>query len=711
MHLANKKYIKKLLILQLFIWSSIYLYGQSPIPAPSPTKPKDEKEINDQEIESIIEGTESESGDLENNTFLEEQQSKNGRRININKATFSDFQELDILSDIQIQSILNYIKSFGEMKTLYELQGVYGLTKEDIGNLLPYVETGFFVDNKTKTFKEQLVEGKHQIFIRYNQILEKPDGYKTPESGAPIHYLGDRTKLYLRYRYQFGTLLSYGITLEKDPGEQLFSKKATAGIDYFSGHLFMRDKGPFKAIALGDYQVNMGQGLICFQGFGLGKSPAVLKVKKWGRTLTPHTSANEALFFRGAATTIQLSPQFDFTAFFSYRGRDANVIAQDSIEIDANVDEEISSISETGYHRTNSEVEDRNSIKQMTAGGNIKWRGKKATIGINAIYNHLSKPLETNTDLYNQFQGSGKTLVNASVDYSYLFNKVHFFGEEAFSQNGGFALLNGVMVKPVSGFDFSVVHRYYSKNYQQLFANAFAESSTPVNENGLYVGFAFSPIKFVKVESYFDFFKFPWLRFLTDAPTSGMEALTQISYNPTRRFSCYARVKFETKAKNAPDDNVPIDYTVNTKKTTFRFHMSYNFTDQWSMRSRVEMNYFNNGFNPRTKGYLAYQDVSWTAKNKDWTLTGRFGLFQTDEYDNRIYAYENDVLYSFSVPAYYGTGMRYYMMVKCRATRWMDIWLRYGQFYYPNQSTISSGYDEILGNRKSEIKVQIRLKF
>ena len=124
--------------------------------------------------------------------------------------------------------------------------------------------------------------------------------------------------------------------------------------------MFFRDRGPFKAVALGDYQVNMGQGLICFQGFGLGKSPAVLKVKRWGRTILPHTSANEALFFRGAATTIELSKQFEITAFFSYRGRDANVVTLDSLEIDENLDEEISSIGESGYHRTNSELEDKN---------------------------------------------------------------------------------------------------------------------------------------------------------------------------------------------------------------------------------------------------------------------------------------------------------------------------------------------------------------
>lgn len=704
MVLAKKKISSFIALLLVFLLVAGELTAQT---TPPPKEDKEDKKIDDQEIESIIEGTESESGDLENNTFIEEQQSSTGGKLNINKASADELQALGILSEIQIQSILNYIKSFGEMKSLFELQGVYGLDKTTIERLLPFVTTGEFVDNKTKTFKEQLSLGKHQIFIRYNQIIEQPKGYSPPDEASTARYLGDRSRMYLRYRYQYGTLLSYGITVEKDPGEALFSKNAPVGLDYFSGHLYFRDRGPFKIVALGDYEVNLGQGLICFQGFGLGKSPSVNKVKRWGRPIVPHTSANEFNFFRGAATTIELSRQFDFSAFISYRGRDGNLTSTDTIETDF---EEITSLGETGYHRTESEVADRNAIKLLTTGGNIKWRGEKATVGINAIYNRLSKPLEKNTDYYNQFDFSGNSLFNGSIDYSYLFNKFHIFGEEAFSQNGGYALLNGILVKPVGGFDFSVVHRYYSRNYQQLFANAFAESSTPVNENGLYVGFSFSPIKYVKVESYFDFFKFPWMRFLTDGPSNGYEAFTQISYNPTRRFNIYARVKFEQKARNASDEDAVIDYLTNTKKTTFRVHMAYNL-GSFALRTRVEMSYFNNGFEPKTKGFLAYQDISWTARNKDWSLSGRFGLFQTDTYDNRIYAYENDVLYSFSVPAYYGKGMRYYFMVKYRATRWMDIWLRFGQFYYPDQTVISSGLDEIQGNHKSEIKAQVRLKF
>ena len=134
------------------------------------------------------------------------------------------------------------------MKSLYELQGVYGLDRETLESLIPLVETGLFVDNKTKTLKEQLVDGKHQIFIRYNQILEKAAGYQTPETPTSSHYLGDRSRLYLRYRYQFGTLLSYGITIEKTQVNNYLIKKILPELIIFLVICFSETGGRLKPL-------------------------------------------------------------------------------------------------------------------------------------------------------------------------------------------------------------------------------------------------------------------------------------------------------------------------------------------------------------------------------------------------------------------------------------------------------------------------------
>jgi len=88
----------------------------------------------------------------------------------------------------------------------------------------------------------------------------------------------------------------------------------------------------------------------------------------------------------------------------------------------------------------------------------------------------------------------------------------------------------------------------------------------------------------------------------------------------------------------------------------------------------------------------------------------RFAVFDTDTYNARIYAYESDMLYNFSIPAYYSQGTRFYLNLKYSVTKYLDFWIRYSQSYYSDLDVISSGLSEIQGNTKSEIKAQIRIR-
>ena len=87
----------------------------------------------------------------------------------------------------------------------------------------------------------------------------------------------------------------------------------------------------------------------------------------------------------------------------------------------------------------------------------------------------------------------------------------------------------------------------------------------------------------------------------------------------------------------------------------------------------------------------------------------RLQYFETDGYNSRIYAYENDVLYSYSIPAFYDKGYRYYVTFNYDLTQKLSFWLRWAQTIYRDKTSIGSGLDEIDGNKRSEIKFQVRL--
>jgi hypothetical protein len=88
----------------------------------------------------------------------------------------------------------------------------------------------------------------------------------------------------------------------------------------------------------------------------------------------------------------------------------------------------------------------------------------------------------------------------------------------------------------------------------------------------------------------------------------------------------------------------------------------------------------------------------------------RYALFYTDDYSSRLFAYEHDVLYAASMPAYYGKGFRVYVLARYSPLHWLDTWFRFSLTTYSDRNTISSGPDEIIGNKLPEVKFQLRFK-
>ncbi|PLX06079.1 MAG: hypothetical protein C0596_16450 [Marinilabiliales bacterium] len=110
-------------------------------------------------------------------------------------------------------------------------------------------------------------------------------------------------------------------------------------------------------------------------------------------------------------------------------------------------------------------------------------------------------------------------------------------------------------------------------------------------------------------------------------------------------------------------------------------------------------------------GYMVYQDIQYKPQNLPFTFTGRFAIFDTESWDTRIYAYEPDVLYAFSVTAYYSQGSRLVFIVKYSALDNLDFWFRIANSYYHDKDELGSGLDAIEGKNRTDVKLQVRYKF
>lgn len=665
--------------------------------------------IIEQRIELISEAIGDENLDFTN--LFEALGNYYDHPINLNHTSREVLQELMLLTEIQITNLFDHLEKNKRLISIYELQAIKGWDLNTIQNILPFVYVSDNFETPRITFKQLFSEGQHEWFTRYIRVLEQQEGYKPFDSTATSEnsrYLGNPDRYYTRYRFRFSNTISWGFTAEKDPGEEFFKGTQKNGFDFYSGHLFVRNIGKIKAIALGDYQVSFGQGLTFSTGLALGKNASTLNIKRNSNLIRPYTSAQENQFLRGAAISVDLK-KFNMTFIYSRLKSDANQLeSDDSTSTDDGI--VISSLQNSGLHTTVGEVADKDVITVSNFGGHLSYETKRFNIGATAVYTDLGSELQRTSTYYNQFEFIGNTNLVTGIDLNYVYKNLNFFSEISRSQNGGMATQAGLIASLDPKFSMSILYRNYQKDFQSIYTNALAESSRPVNEKGLYLGIEAKFNPYWTLNAYFDSFASTWLRSGVNGPSHGYEGLAQLSWRPNKKMEFLWRYRNRVKPINTEMDVDGIEYLIDQSQSNYRFQSTIKVNDALTLRNRIEYVNIRNDEHLNDDGFVIYQDVMFKPLSSPLNLTFRYALFNTDSYDSRIYAYENEILYFYSIPAYYYKGSRVYGILQYQF-RNIDIWIRYGQFLYNNRTTIGSGLSEIQGNRKSEIKIQLRISF
>jgi hypothetical protein len=442
----------------------------------------------------------------------------------------------------------------------------------------------------------------------------------------------------------------------------------------------------------------------------MGKgAETVTTVRRNQLGIRPYTSAMESGYFRGGAATYALGP-FEFTGFYSNTRRDAAVPeAADSLG-DLTRDAYIQSVRGTGYHRTPAELAAKGNLREGLLGSNVGYRNRRNTLqfGATALLNRYSVPLVRNPSGYNGFEFNGRHNWNVGLNYSYLWQNINLFGEVALSKSGGTGLVSGLIASLTPKVDLTLLYRRYDRHFHSFYGNAFGENTRNGNESGLYWGLKLMPIRKITLSAYHDQFRFPWLKYRVDAPSKGYEYLLRLGWQPTKTTGLYAQFREERKEINQADGKLPIDFLAAARRRNWVLNADYAAGKCLSLQTRVQGSRYRQSNSP-TRGYAIMQDVQATAGKLK--VSTRFALFDTEDYDNRQYAYEKDVLYAFSLPAYNGRGTRQYLLLQYPLGRHLDVWLRYARMQMRNSPTIGSGLEEINAPHKSEVKAQVRMIF
>ncbi|WP_026232160.1 helix-hairpin-helix domain-containing protein [Neolewinella persica] len=687
--------------------------------------PGDATDVQEQLIEDVLANSEDDTDEFSFNGAFEILEDYRRRPLNLNKATYEELTELLLLSPIQVGQIMGYRDRMGSFLSPYELQVIPSMDLEAIRRLTPFVRVGNDLDDAKIPLSRMFAEGDRELYLRWQRRLETTRGYELgPEDGVTNYYLGSPDRLYVRFRQRYSNKMSFGITAEKDPGEAFFTANNNKrGFDYYSGHFYLADVNrTVKAVALGDFSVSFGQGLILYTGFGFGKSSQATNVARGGQVIRPYTSVNELSFMRGAATTLALGKNTELSLFASRRGRTANIVSiTDSIDIDLE-DLGITSLDLTGLNRTPSEVENRNSITQVNYGGSLRFRPtQRLHLGFNVLGTNLSRPLQLRDQPYNRFFFRGTDLVNAGIDYRYRLRNFTFFGEIAGSENTsenatadiGVAQIHGVMVGLDRFVDLSMVYRNYGVDYQALNARPFGETTGARNEEGLYFGLEVRPGQHWRVNAYYDLFRFPYLRFNIDAPSQGHEYRFRLTYWQKRKMETYLELRSETKGFGTDGDEsifTNLDPVVPRTRFQARLHFAYKIDNVWEWRSRFDAGFTEDPLNGRENGFMVYQDLHFRPRGP-LSFSARMAFFDTDGFNVRFYEYENGLLYNAQVLPYYHQGTRAYLLVRYKGIRGLTLEGRIAQTFFTDGTTFDNSLEATGGPRRTDAGLQAIWRF
>ncbi|MGC4022396.1 MAG: hypothetical protein QM734_10820 [Cyclobacteriaceae bacterium] len=624
--------------------------------------------------------------------------------LNLNDVTDEQFRSLYILKQDQISAFFNFRNEVGPFISVYELQNIFD--RETFLRIIPFVYVPDAAQSFNKSiFKRIISEPNNYLLLRYGRTTENQIGY-TETASPSKKYLGSPDNFYARFRVSRVGDFSLGATLKKDAGEKLEwnPTKKYYGFDYLSFHIQALNKGRIKNLILGDYQAQFGQGIVLGSFFGIGKNgEAVITMRKANLGFLPYSSTYEASYFRGTAISYSLTKNFTLHTMASSRGRDGS-LQQDTTSSSLDF---ISSINYTGLHRTATEISNRNAITENNFASVLQF--KKQAIDAGLIFHHTAfdVSMKRTPSIYNQFSFNGNANTNVGAYLNYNFNNYSFFSEFAQTLNNGRALVAGILASLTSKLDATIVYRKFDKDFYSFYSNAIAENSVPQNESGVYWGWKYSFNKKYSVAGYFDLFTFPWLKYRVYSPSDGSDWLLRFNFRPTKTITLFLQAKEEIKARNTGVES-NLYFVGNGTKKSYLINCEYLAHPQLSFQTRLQFsNYSFNGMT--TSGTVIAQDASFDFGR--WAIAGRYAIFDTDDYDNRFYVYERDAWLNFTLPAYYGKGIRNYLILHYRITKKIDVWLRWSHTQYFNQETIGSGGDVIQGDSRNDVKFQARIRF
>ncbi len=531
----------------------------------------------------------------------------------------------------------------------------------------------------------------HGYTIALRSRLQQED---QPRAGfLDGRYPGSRLRLQQRFRLAVGARFEAAVLTEKDPGE-------TSIADHVAGFAAVKDLGPIRRMVLGDFAITAGQGLVFWQAFGLAKGGEAVRVSRTPDLLSPYSSATEGFGARGAAVHLG-AEALDAVIFYSLRKRDASIDAATGTAGAFSID---------GLHRSESEQARRGSVDERMFGGHITGRIQAAggilELGLSGQAARYTVPSDPRTPF--GFRGDAAWALGANAGWTG--ERVSLFGEAALAHTQVPAFIAGLEAELTSRVSAAIILRRYHERFVSLQGAAFGERDGVQNEEGAYFGLRLRPSPRLKISLWADVYRFPNRTYFVHVPSSGTEGMCSAEYQLTPGTVLRLRAAHVRKDQTVASvddlgrDIRPVDRRI---QSSLRIEIQQEARNGTRMRLRAEYAATAQEISPAAgNGLLLSVDLR-VKPVSALSLLGRLTAYGTDSYDARLYQFEHDVRGVMQNVVMYGDGLRCYLLAQWTPLPGVNLGLRYALTVQDGARSMSSGADEIAGDRIGKVSLQL----
>jgi hypothetical protein len=496
-------------------------------------------------------------------------------------------------------------------------------------------------------------------------------------------WLGPAMKVLTKYKFTGGNF-SGGFTIEKDQGEKFFCQ-GTMSPDFFSANISYSGKGVVRHVILGDYSARFGQGTNINTGISTGLSLTSQGYMSATNEIKPYTSTDENIFFRGIATTLSVK-NLEISLFCSRNKIDATLGTSSGYSADY-----IENLYKSGTHNTSSLLLKRDAVSESALGVNISYNFRIVRIGMVWSENRFSLPARPDySDPEQIYSFRGETSTAGSFYYNSMIKRILLYGEVSANDIKKYSIVQGLSLRPSDRLIINFLFWKYSPGYTSFHGKGPGGSSGSYSEQSILGNFTFEAARHLFISGGCSIRNYPWLRYRCSSPSLCVKREAGIKYVPSEKleFDCLYSYRLSMVDQTETNGIPPLKQMISKG---LKFVIRYSIHDNLTSGTRVD---YKIAYPSAGKGVLLMEDLNYRFSSFPLSVWVRYCIFKTDDYDSRIYTWENDLLHTFSIPALYGNGSRFYIMAGWKITDKAEFRIKYGILSERNTVGAFSNADE-----------------